>query len=233
MSEPMILPPWRSARTEWFWAELELIEAGWRPVAHPFFVALGDGELDRAAIADYAGEHDHLLVAVAQAAGEAATAADGLLQETLACHAAHRHSQIERWRTFAAAAGWVRSAWHYAEDPYETSVRCASAVASGGDLAPMLVTLHAFARAECEVAAAVRPVLSDIYGLRAAGALAFFDAAQGDGAGERARIEAALEGLLPCSDPYKMLHRAESVVRFWWHVLDDLAVHNGLTARRP
>jgi pyrroloquinoline quinone (PQQ) biosynthesis protein C len=239
MSEPIdpiwfdatVLPPWRTERTEWFWTELELIEAGWRAVAHPFFVAFAAGRLDTAAIADYAAEHDHLLVAVAQAADEAAAAADGLLHETLASHAAHRRTQIDRWRAFAGAAGWAGASWHFAQDPYETSVRCARAVPSGdGDLPRLLVTLHAFARAECEVASAVRSALTEAYGYTGERALAFFAAAQDEGAAERARIEAALEGLLPRCDPYMLLRRVERVVRCWWHVLDDLAIHNGLSS---
>jgi hypothetical protein len=215
---------WQTQRTEWFWTELALIRARWDAVGHPFFMALQDGRLGRGDIADYAGEHDHVLVAIAAAAREAATLAHGLLGDTLGSHAEECERQIPRWRTFASAAGWRAAMWHYGEDPYESTTLCERMVRGDRetDLASHLVTLQTLAHTELGLNEVVRPALIARYGFADGPALGCFRSASAFGV---ERVGAALEGLLPQADPFKLLHRADAVLRSRWHLLDDLAAY--------
>ena len=210
MTDPLAaISPWRTQRTEWLWAELELIAGRWRVTDHPLTAELAVDRMAPEHVAMYVAEHDHVLVAGAALAGRAA-AAGGLVGHALVAHAEYRRSQVSRWRAFAVDAGWsAPHAWYYGEDPFVATVEVARAIAGEpDDLASQLVTLRVLATIEADVGAALG-ARTRRYGL--------------GGSRERGRVDAALQGVIADADVFRLLRRCERVHRLYWHLLDDLA----------
>jgi pyrroloquinoline-quinone synthase len=72
---------------------IDKARARWNVLDHPFYLRWERGELSRDALAFYAGEYRHVVVALADAAGSGGDAA----------HAAEEKAHIALWDDFAAA----------------------------------------------------------------------------------------------------------------------------------
>jgi pyrroloquinoline quinone (PQQ) biosynthesis protein C len=211
-------------KSEWVWAELGVLREQWSIVRHPFYERWASGELTRHQRQLYAEEYDHLVVALAAVARNAAGKADGLLREVLRPHVATLEASVGLWRDFATGTGWGSSAaWHYGDDPYPATTACAQDWVGSGSrpLAQDLVTLFAIGGCLPEIA---RLVLDDTahYGLEHGPATHFFRLHAELGDDQAELVQAALAGLLAAEDPFALIDRAEAAHRAHWNMLDGL-----------
>lgn len=211
------------AQTEWLWTELTLLEERWDAARHPFYERWCSGALTPDALALYASEYDHLVVAVATLSKRASAKADGLLSIDLARRADDDDVRVGAFRRFAKAAGWGGGAtWHYGEDPLPSTVGCACALVGVAErsLAQDLVVLSAIEAAQRRVAAVARGALRDRYGFDAR-ATAYLEDDRDDLCPGPAW--AACEELFEPEDPFALLGLADGVHRAHWALLDGVA----------
>jgi pyrroloquinoline quinone (PQQ) biosynthesis protein C len=198
------------------WSRLADVHSRWNVLDHPFYARWSSGELSADELALYAGQYRHAVVALAQAAGGAAHAADG--SADLAAHAGEEAAHVALWDEFARAAG--------TEGPSPASTEtaeCADVWAGEGrDLLGHLVALYAIESAQPAISRVKAEGLREHYGFTAGPATAYFDlhaerdvehAAEG-----RALIEARLEG----ADEDALVEEAERVLRANWTLLDGV-----------
>ena len=117
----------RCAQAERLEREIAELGEAWGPAQHPFMRRWRAGEVSAAELGVFAAEHYQALVALADAAAQAARLADGLLADQLERYATGQERAVELWLRFAAATGWGGSAWHFGEDPLPETIACASA----------------------------------------------------------------------------------------------------------
>jgi pyrroloquinoline quinone (PQQ) biosynthesis protein C len=231
MPEPPSSDPALSAEavtpsTEWFWTELDLVQAKWNVLEHPFYARWAQGRLTAGDLADYAEEQDHLVSAVATLAyGAAAKAPDGILRDLLRDVAHDEDGRLPLWRRFVRAAGWdPLSSWHFGSEPADETVTCAHVWA--GDpartLALDVVTLCALQASLPAVASWELRGLRGCYGYADDAATAYFSDRAGDRRESDARIRSALAGLLAGEDCLRLLAHVESVHFSHWQMLDGL-----------
>lgn len=215
----------RFDQAAWLMAEIQHRRDIWAVHRHPFVERWSAGSLTAQDLQAYAGEHHHVVAAVADVSRAAAMRAEGMLFEQLTQYADEREREVESWCDFAMATGWCESdAWFYAADPLPETIAASRTWIGEPDrtLAHHLVTIYALEMAQAEAA---RPQLSALlgrYGMRDQRATAYFERhALGDPAAI-GLIEAALTGLLPVPDPFSLVRRAELTVRALWDLLDGV-----------
>jgi pyrroloquinoline quinone (PQQ) biosynthesis protein C len=212
--------------TEWFWTELDLVQAKWNVLDHPFYAGWCEGSLTADDLAYYAEEQDHLVSAVAALACSAASKApDGIMRDLL-CDQAHAEAgRVALWRRFVRAAGWdPRSSWHFGSEPEAGTLTCSRVWAGDRSraLALDVVTLCALQASLPGVAACERSGLLGCYRYADDAVTAYFrDRACGH-QDSTARIRSALAGLLAGEDCLCLLAQVESVHFHHWQMLDGL-----------
>ncbi len=218
---------------DWFWCELDGLQARWNPLLHPFYARWTAGELERSELAAFAEEYDHLVVALAAVAAHAAVKAAEPLSDLLRYHAAEEREHVLLWTGFSKAAGWsLQSAWHYACDPCTTTIACARTWAGSPQrpLALDLVTVYAATSMQAEVVRASLPSLLGRYG--------FGCGVDTEYQRRHAHVDRRHAGLaswalargLAAEDPPALLAQAEAVLRSHWQLLDELQAAGGSSA---
>jgi pyrroloquinoline quinone (PQQ) biosynthesis protein C len=209
----------------WLLAEIGHRRDYWAAQRHSFHERWSAGRLTPGQLQAYAGEHHHVVVALADVAGRAAAQAEEMLNEQLTLHWREREREVEEWCHFAAATGWsAHSSWYYAADPLpETLAGCR--VWTGDPertLAEHLVTIYALETAQSEVACQLLGALLGRYGFGEDRSTRYFAQRCRGEAGPAGLIEAALTGLLPVADPFALVRRAELAYRAYWELLDGI-----------
>jgi pyrroloquinoline-quinone synthase len=198
------------------WSRLADVHSRWNLLDHPFYVRWSRGELSAHDLALYAGQYRHAVVALADAARDAAHAAPAA---ELAAHAGEEAAHVSLWDAFAGAAGTE------GPQPAEPeTAECAEAWAGNGrDLLGHLVALHAIESAQPAISRVKADGLREHYGFAAGPATAYFDLhAERDvehAADGRALIEQRLDG----ADEEALVAEAERVLRANWTLLDGVA----------
>src|SRR4051794_16498701 len=105
-----------------FFEELDAVRERWNVLNHPFYTRWSEGSLTRDELAHYSGQYRHAVVALAQAARNAADA-----EPALAPHATEEAAHVELWDGFVEAVGGDSAAV-----PAPETAACASAWAQDG-----------------------------------------------------------------------------------------------------
>lgn len=221
----------RFEQASWLLAEIQHRRDCWPGRRHPFHQRWFAGELTAVELQTYAGEHHHVVVALADVSRRAAALADGMLAEELVRHGARREHGVDLWCAFALATGWSGSAgWYFAADPLPETAAAADVWVgdSGRSLAEHLVTLYALETAHAEVARPQLDALLGHYGFDTDDSTRYFSRRCEGDSGPVGLIEAALIGQLPVTDPFALIRRAELTYRAYWDLLDGI----DLCARR-
>jgi pyrroloquinoline quinone (PQQ) biosynthesis protein C len=204
-----------------FWQELGERQARWDVTSHPFYRRWADGKLRSAELTQYAGEYDHLVVAIASAWRWAAAPGD----DRIGRRAAEADEDIRLWRAFAKDAGWGGSrAWYYAEDPLPATVDCSAVWAGGAEPGPdvNLAGLWAIESLSVATSRLKLPGLLTEYGF-ADGPATEYHWRHATDDGERSLLTSSWVADALCEgDPAAMLSQVEAVYRSYWLMLDDL-----------
>jgi pyrroloquinoline quinone (PQQ) biosynthesis protein C len=212
----------RRAQAERLECEVAAQGEAWSPRDHPFIRGWRAGDLSAAQLGLFTAEHYQALVALADAAAGAARLADGLLADQLGRYAAGQERAVELWLSFAAAAGWGRSAWYFGEDPLPETNACASAWrAEGTALADRLVTIWAAESTLAPLERALGEALRTHYAIPRAATRYF--ARRAGAPDDGALAQAGLTSLLPVTSPLALVCRAELVCRSYLELLDGVA----------
>jgi pyrroloquinoline quinone (PQQ) biosynthesis protein C len=215
----------RFEQAAWLLAEILHRRDYWAAQRHPFHARWFAGELRGAELQAYAGEHHHVVVALADVSRRAADLAEGMLHEQLALLADEREREVELWCAFARASGWTESSsWYYAADPLAETAACAAACTGGAErpLVEHLVTMYALETAQSDVARPQLDALLGSYGFADDRSTRYFRLRCRGSAGPEGLTEAALTGALPVTDPFALVSRAELTYRSCWELLDGV-----------
>jgi pyrroloquinoline quinone (PQQ) biosynthesis protein C len=215
----------RFEQAEWLLPEIQHRAEGWAMARHPFSERWSTGALTPAWLQLYAGEYHHAVAALADASGRAAALAEGLLHEELARYRDERERDIGLWCTFAVATGWdPMTGWYYAADPLpETEAGVATWVGDPDrSLAEHLVTIYALETVRADLARPHFDALLGRYGFDDDASTRYFSLCCAERDGPAGLIEAALTGVLPVPDPFRLVRRAELAHRAVWDLLDGV-----------
>jgi pyrroloquinoline quinone (PQQ) biosynthesis protein C len=213
----------RCAQAERLEREIAKLGEAWSPAQHPFMRRWRAGEASAAELGVFAAEHYQALVALADAAAQAARLADGLLADQLERYATGQERAVELWLRFAAATGWGGSAWHFGEDPLPETIACSSAWRSdGGSLADHLVTIWTAEHVLSPLAGALGGALGRQDAVPA-DATRYFALRARRGPDDAAVAQAGLISLLPVASPLALVCRAELACRSYLELLDGVA----------
>jgi pyrroloquinoline-quinone synthase len=200
------------------WSRLADLDARWNLLAHPFYRRWSRGELTRDELALYAGQYRHAVVALADAAGDAARAAASDDGVKLAAHAGEEAAHVALWDVFASE---VRSDGPSPAEP--ETVACAEAWAGEGrDLLGHLVALYAIEAAQPAISRVKADGLREHYGFAAGPATAYFDLHAERDQDHAADGRALIAGLLDGADEDRLVAEAERVLRANWELLDGV-----------
>jgi pyrroloquinoline quinone (PQQ) biosynthesis protein C len=195
-----------------FFEELDAVRERWNVLNHPFYTRWSEGTLTRDELAYYSGQYRHAVVALAQAAHNAAGA-----EPSLEPHAAEEAAHVALWDGFVEAVGGDSAAPAAPE-----TAACAQAWAKDGSLLETLVGIYAIEAAQPAISATKAIGLRERYGIDAPSATAYFDLHERldveHAAAGRAFIERRLDG----ADRAALVARAEDVLRANWELLDGV-----------
>jgi pyrroloquinoline-quinone synthase len=131
---------------------LEAAGKRWNVLRHPFYHRWECGQLTGHELGVYAGEYRHAVVALAEAAAQAAPLAGS-------AHATEEAEHIELWDAFAEAVGADPE-----REPRPETRACVQAWTSGGDSLGALSVLYAVESAQPEIARTKLAGLVEHYG---------------------------------------------------------------------
>lgn len=206
-------------------ARLDETRGAVRVLEHPFYQRWSAGELSAGELGCYAGEYRHAVVALAQAAEQAAAQADPAHRAGLRLHAAEEAAHVGLWDQFARAAG-TPPAGHGRALPQTEA--CADAWTAGEDLLEHLAVLYAIEASQPEVSRTKLEGLTTHYGYSAEGpAVEYFELHESRDV-EHARQARALIAELMAGAPDReeqadrMVQRAHAALRGNWQLLDGM-----------
>ena len=212
------LPP----RTEWFWAEMELLRHHHGLAGHPFLDAWQQGAVTRNVLKRFANEHHSLVVVLACCTRAAADRTDGLLRNGLELAVSHAVADVDRWRRFADVTGWRCCEAALGVDVSAETAMAKTALAPLPEhtLGQILVTIWALAGCQLETVPGQPAALLKHYGLDADGT-AWFDHRRW------ARevvpfVEVATELQLEHEDPLALLTHAKTSLEATRFLFDGL-----------
>ena len=202
-----------------FWTRLEHARDRCNVLEHPFYERWSRGELEPDELAAYAGQYRHAVVALADAAADAARMASPELRPQLAAHAAEEAGHVALWDDFTAAMGGDPAATANPE-----TAACARAWAGDGerDLLHSLVALYAIESSQPAIADTKRHGLREFYGCASGPATAYFDLHAVLDHEHAAAARALIEPRLAAADEDALAAEAESVLRANWDLLDGV-----------
>lgn len=193
-------------------AELDAVRDRWDVLRHPFYTRWSQGTLTRDELAHYSGQYRHAVVALAQAARNAADA-----EPALEPHAAEEAEHVALWDGFVAAVGGDAGA-----APEPETAACAAAWSQDGPLLETLAGLYAIEAAQPAISATKAAGLRAHYGIGAPAATAYFDLHEQLDAEHAAAGRAFIEQRLGDADGEALVARAEQVLRANWELLDGV-----------
>jgi pyrroloquinoline-quinone synthase len=200
-----------------FFSRLDAVSRRWNVLEHPFYQRWNDGELEPGELGFYAGEYRHAVVALADAMGAAARAAEPAVKAELEQHAAEEAAHIELWDSFAEAVDGQG-----AREPLPETRACARSWTAGETTLERLVTTYAVEAAQPAISHTKLEGLIEHYGLHEGPATEYFALhAERDvehAAHSRALIEERLQG----ADVERVLELAETALRGNWELLDGV-----------
>jgi pyrroloquinoline-quinone synthase len=88
-----------------FWDRIERVSEQRNVLRHPFYVRWSEGALSRGELAYYAGQYRHAVVALADAAAQAAGSASGVDTSVLTEHAGEEAAHVALWDEFVEQVG--------------------------------------------------------------------------------------------------------------------------------
>jgi pyrroloquinoline-quinone synthase len=198
-------------------SRLDAVSRRWDVLEHPFYQRWNAGELSREELGFYAGEYRHAVVALAEAVGAAARAAEPAVAAELDQHAAEEAAHIELWDAFGDAVGAQSG-----HEPLPETRACAQSWNAGDTLLEHLVTTYAVEAAQPEISKTKLEGLVRHYGVEEGRATEYFALhAERDvehAEHSRALIEERLEG----ADGERLLELAEAALRGNWALLDGV-----------
>ena len=209
-----------------FWNRLDAARARWNVLEHPFYERWSAGELSRDELAAYSGQYRHAVVALAEAAHNAAAAAGPELRAQLEGHAAEEAAHVTLWDEFARAMGGDPAAAPAAE------TRDCAGVWAGEEraLLPSLVALYAIESGQPTISETKREGLLAHYGVNEGPATAYFDLHARLDHEHAAAARALIEPRLADADADALVAEAEGVLRANWELLDGVERLNGRDA---
>lgn len=206
------------------WTAFEQLRARHDVLRHPFYRRWSKGELALADLACYAGQYRHAVVALAQAATQAAAIAGedgcGELRARLSRHAREEREHVALWDRFAEAVGGSLEAIPTAE-----TLACGRTWAPDAErpLLPSLMALHAIEAPQPAIAATKRAGLIEHYGLAEGPATSYFKLhEQLDLEHARGSRELIDEASPTPAEVRSLLDEAEAVLGANWLLLDGV-----------
>jgi pyrroloquinoline-quinone synthase len=214
-----------------FWTSLDVVRERHDVLHHRFYQRWSAGELTRAELACYSGQYRHAVVALAEAAANAARAVDpavdAKLRSELDAHAREEAEHVALWDRFCDAVGGTRTA-----SPSPQTASCARAWAgdTGRPLLRSLAALYAIEAAQPAIASTKRAGLESHYGLPEGPATEYFAVHERRDVEHAAasreliaeRLDDASGDPTPSDDARAMLDEAEAVLRGNWRLLDGV-----------
>ncbi|MDQ3586939.1 MAG: iron-containing redox enzyme family protein [Actinomycetota bacterium] len=200
-----------------FFTRLDAVRERWNVLEHPFYTGWSQGALSREDIGFYAGEYRHAVVALADAMGAAARAAEPAIRAELEQHAAEEAAHIELWDAFGKAVGAENG-----HEPRPETRACAAAWTAGETVLEHLVATYAVEAAQPAIAKTKLEGLIRHYGMDERPATEYFalhaelDVTHAEHS--RELIEDRLEG----ADADRLLEVAETALRGNWELLDGV-----------
>lgn len=201
-----------------FWDRLEEVRDRNDVLRHPFYTRWSAGELTTDELALYSGQYRHAVVALAEAAANAALAAEPELAPALWEHASEEAAHVALWDAFAGAVGADPDAGALPE-----TAHCADTWA-GRDrsLLESLVALYAIEAAQPAIAQAKRIGLKQHYGIDDPAATAYFDVHVERDVEHAEAGRELIQDRLTAEDESAMLATAEAVLSANWRLLDGV-----------
>jgi pyrroloquinoline-quinone synthase len=200
-----------------FFTRLDAVRDRWDVLQHPFYQRWSRGELEPGELGFYAGEYRHAVVALADAMGAAARAAEPAVKAELEQHAAEEAAHIDLWDSFADAVGAEPET-----EPRPETRECAESWTAGETTLEHLVATYAIEAAQPAISQTKLEGLVERYGLDEGPATEYFalhkerDAEHAEHS--RELIAARLDG----ADPDRLLEIAETALKGNWALLDGV-----------
>src|SRR5262245_7929144 len=195
-----------------FWARLDDVRAANDVLQHPFYDRWTKGELTREALATYAGEYRHAVVAIANAT----ELADDGTDERLRRHAMDERSHVELWGRFADAVGGT------AGDPAPETAACVDAWTRGDDSLDRLVALYALEAAQPAIAEVKRNGLVRFYDVEPGSGTSYFDVHADLDREHAAEGRDLIAERLGGADEERLIGRAREALEGYWTLLDGV-----------
>lgn len=196
---------------------IDAVRDRWDVLRHPFYVRWSMGELTREELAHYAGEYRAAVVALADAAGAAARAAEPAVRTQLEEHAAEEAEHIGLWDDFARSIGA-----ELGREPAPETAECAAAWTAAGDALEGLVVLYAVESSQPAIAQTKLEGLLAHYGLEESPATEYFALHAQRDHEHAAQSRALIEERVDDADADRLVAVAESALRSNWKLLDGV-----------
>ncbi|HEX7256353.1 MAG TPA: iron-containing redox enzyme family protein [Gaiellaceae bacterium] len=190
---------------------LDAARRRWNVLEHPFYRRWECGELSREELTAYAGEYRHAVVALAQAAEQAAPLAGPE-------HADEERAHVDLWDDFArsvdAEPGPAR---------LDGTVRCTNAWTSAADPVEALGILYAIEAGQPDVSRTKLEGLVEHYGFEPESPAATYFTLHAERDHEHAaHSRELLEGHACAADADRVIAAAERALRGNWSLLDSV-----------
>lgn len=185
---------------------IEAAASRWNVLEHPFYQRWSAGELSREALAEYAAQYRHAVVALADAAAAAGNDE----------HAREECEHVALWDAFALACGSVPA------EPNAATRECEEAWTAGADRLERLAILYAIESAQPAISETKLEGLITHYGFQEGPATEYFAVHAERDHDHAAHSRELLKKLATEEDAPRLAARAEAAARANWSLLDAL-----------
>ena len=208
-----------------FFDRIESARTRWNVLRHPFYERWTLGTLERDELAFYAGQYRHAVVALAEAVGTAARAAEPAVRAELESHVAEERAHVGLWDEFAGEIGAEPDA-----APLPETTACVESWTAGREGLEALAATYAIESAQPAIARSKLDGLLEHYGLEEGPATAYFSLHAALDVEHAAQSRELIEERLEGADEERLLGLAEGALRGNWTLLDG--VERAFAARR-
>jgi pyrroloquinoline-quinone synthase len=205
-----------------FFDRLEAVRARWNVLDHPFYQRWSRGELSGEELAFYAGEYRHAVLALADAVGAAARAAEPSVRPALEEHAAEETAHVALWDAFAGAAGAELD-----RAPRAETLECAEAWAAGDAALEHLVASYAVESGQPAISRTKLAGLLEHYGFERGPGTEYFSLHAELDAEHAEHSRLLIEERIADADLDRLLAVAEAALRGNWALLDGVERAHG------